>query len=251
MKYYLIILLGLLFFVSCDKTLHKENVVDEQKNLRDTSSSILANTAKKEEASFNWKDYWKKPDQKAILLKNPKVHWLIKECLKDTAIVVMTKPLLEYLEMYSEIKSLGDINNDGINDSIMVIPELIKYPNGSIEEGGRSVVFTDKTIPRIQIDVPCIHPEYIFPVADIDNDGTFELGKYYSSCASRFKGLDLITLQNGIWEYKGHVTFDTMFETPKMEERIEKTGANTYRMREIMEARLDEKKDVWIDFKMN
>ena len=128
MKYYLIILLGLLFFVSCDKTLHKENVVDEQKSVLDTSSSTLANTAKKEEVSFSVFDHYEKPDQKAILLKNPKVHWLIKECLKDTAIVVLTEPLLEDLEMYSKIKSLGDINNDGINDSIMVIPTLFKAP---------------------------------------------------------------------------------------------------------------------------
>ena len=156
----------------------------------------------------------------------------------------MSRQIIHDLERYSKIKSLGDINNDGINDSILVVPELFITRENSIEDGA-SVIFTDKKIPRIRVDSPCLETDYIFPVSDINNDGITELGKYYSSCASRFKGLQLISLNQKEWNIKGQVTFDIFFEEPKKEERIEKIELNKFLMREITSENVNEKTDIW------
>ena len=192
----------------------------------------------------NWKEHWENPTQKVELLSNSKIHKRIKECLNDTSIVILTATLIDDLERYSKIKSLGDINNDGINDSILVVPELFITRENSIEDGA-SVIFTDKKIPRIRVDSPCLETDYIFPVSDINNDGITELGKYYSSCASRFKGLQLISLNQKEWNIKGQVTFDIFFEEPKKEERIEKIELNKFLMREITSENVNEKTDIW------
>jgi|GEM_PF-3570525 len=207
-------------------------------------------TAKTEIAELNsWRDHWENPAHKAELLSNSKIHKRIKECLNDTSIVVLTSTLIDDLERYSKIKSLGDINNDGINDSILIIPELFITADGAIEDGA-SVIFTDKNIPRIKVDSPCLETNYIFPVADMDSDGFVELGKYYSSCASRFKGLELISLNHKEWQIKGQVTYDIFYEEPKKEERIEKTEVNKFRMREITLEDVNKKTDTWKMFEM-
>ncbi|MFK7750809.1 MAG: hypothetical protein AB8B65_20620 [Kordia sp.] len=205
---------------------------------------------KTEITEFNsWRDHWEKPAQKAELLSNSKIHKRIKESLKDTTIVVLTSILVDNLDRYSEIKSLGDINNDGINDSILIIPELFITTNNAVEDGA-SVIFTDKKIPPIRVNSACLETSYIFPVSDIDNDGIIELGKYYSSCASRFKGLQLISLNQEEWKIKGQVTFDILYEEPKKEERIEKIELNKFRMREITSENADDKIDTWKVFEM-
>ncbi|WP_034062094.1 hypothetical protein [Lacinutrix jangbogonensis] len=109
----------------------------------------------------SWRDHWENPNQKTQLLSNSKIHTRVKECLNDTTIVVLTSTLIEDLESYSIIKSLGDINKDGINDSIIIIPELFITKENSYENGA-SAIFTDKKIPRIRVDVPCLEIEYFF-----------------------------------------------------------------------------------------
>lgn len=198
---------------------------------------------------ISWRDHWEKPTQKAELLSNSKVHKRIKECLMDTSIVVLTSTLVDDLERYSKIKSLGDINNDGVYDSIIVIPELFIDEEGAIENGA-SAIFTNNEIPRIRVDVPCLEVDYFFPVDDINNDGLTELGKYYSSCASRFKGLELISLEQNEWKRKGQVTFDVFFDQPEKEKRIEKTGPNKFRMRKITSGYADSIIDTWETFEM-
>lgn len=212
--------------------------------------SDIGITDKTEIAETNsWKDHWEKPTQKTELTSNSKIHKRIKECLNDTSIVVLTSTLIGDLERYNKIKSLGDINNDGINDSILIIPELFFTKDNAIEDGA-SVIFTDKNIPRIRVDSPCLETNYIFPVSDINNDGITELGKYYSSCASRFKGLELISLNQKEWNIKGQVTFDIFFEEPEKEKRIEKIELNKFRMREITSENVNEKTDIWKIFEM-
>ncbi|WP_179336290.1 hypothetical protein [Winogradskyella costae] len=207
-------------------------------------------TDKTEIVEFNsWRDHWENPTQKVELLSNSKIHKRIKECLNDTSIVVLTSILIDDLERYSKIKSLGDINNDGINDSILIIPELFITKENSYENGS-SAIFTDKKIPRIRVNVPCLETDYFFPVDDINNDGNIELGKYYTSCASRFKGLELISLNSNEWNIKGQVTFDIFFEEPKKEKRIEKIELNKFRMREITSENVNEKTDIWKTFEM-
>nr|WP_321227889.1 hypothetical protein [uncultured Psychroserpens sp.] len=226
------ILLLLILFSSCKNKLDSKSI------------------SKTEFPEFNsWKDHWENPTQKEELLSNSKIHKRIKECLNDTSIVILTSTLINDIERYSKIKSLGDINKDGINDSILVIPELYITTDNAVEEGA-SIIFTDKKIPRIRVDSPCLETNYIFPVADIDNDGIIELGKYYSSCASRFKGLELISMNQEEWNIKGQVTFDIFYEEPKKEKRIEKIELNKFRMREITSENVDEKTDTWKIFEM-
>ena len=197
----------------------------------------------------SWRDHWENPKQKAQLLANPNIHERIKACLKDTTIVVLTASLLEDLERYAVTKPIGDINNDGVNDSIMIIPELYITKEQGIEDGA-SAIFTDKNLPRIRVDVSCLEAHYFFPVADINDDGITELGQYYTSCASRFKGLKLISLDQGKWKTKGQVIFDVFYEEPKKEKRIEKVGTNKFRMREITAENTDRIIDIWKTFEM-
>ena len=205
---------------------------------------------KTEAVEFNsWRDHWENPSQKVDLLSNSKIHNRIKECLNDTSIVVLTSTLANEIERYSKIKSLGDLNNDGINDSILIIPELFITKDNTIEEGA-SIIFTNIKLPRIRVNSPCLETNYIFPVADINNDGIIELGKYYSSCASRFKSLELISLNQKEWNVKGRVTFDIFYEEPKKEKRIEKIELNKFRMREITSENTDSIIDTWKIFEM-
>ncbi|PQJ32567.1 hypothetical protein BST92_11805 [Nonlabens arenilitoris] len=205
---------------------------------------------KTEFPEFNsWRDHWENPKQKTQLLSNSKIHERIKESLNDTTIVVLTSTLIENLERYSIIKSLGDINKDGINDSIIIIPELFITKENSYENGS-SAIFTDKKIPRIRVDVPCLETDYFFPVDDINNDGNTELGKYYTSCSSRFKSLELISLSQEKWKIKGRVTFDVFYEEPEKEQRIEKIERNKFRMREITSENTDNIIDTWKTFEM-
>lgn len=203
-----------------------------------------------EDSNFkNWKEHWEETNHKKILFSNSSIHTRIKECLKDTSIIVITSTLINDIERYSKIKSLGDINNDGLNDSIIIIPELYITDKNGIEEGA-SAIFTDIRIPRIRVDSPCLEVDYFFPVDDINKDGIIELGKYYSSCASRFKGLQLISLENKEWNIKGQVTFDIFYEEPKKEERIQKLGLNRFRMREITSESNDSIIDTWTIFEI-
>ncbi|AXO80992.1 hypothetical protein DZC78_11555 [Olleya aquimaris] len=208
---------------------------------KDDKNLEVGATIKNNETS-NWKDYWEKPNERAELIANPIIHERIKQCLKDTSIIVLTSMILENPTNYSKVKYLGDINKDGLNDSILIIPELYITKDKSYENGA-SVIFTDNQIPRIKVDVSCLETEYIFRAFDIDDDGIAELGKYYTSCASRFKTLELISLKNNNWNILGQVLFDTWYENPIIEERIRKIGQNKFQMREITE-----EIDIWKTF---
>ena len=93
-----------------------------------------------------------------------------------------------------EFKNLGDLNNDGKNDSIFILPSL-----GWCEEG-QSYYFTDNKIPRIETESNCCHLEGVFSIGDIDEDGGNEIAEYNSSCASNFKVFRIWTLKDGKWK---------------------------------------------------
>lgn len=100
-----------------------------------------------------------------------------------------------------EFKKLGDVNGDGENDSVFILPGL-----GWCEEG-QSYYFTDNKIPRIQTDSYCCHTESIFSIGDIDEDGGNEIAEYYSSCASNFKYFKIWTLKKNNWKLVNKFTF--------------------------------------------
>lgn len=98
-------------------------------------------------------------------------------------------------EFYNQrFNNLGDLNGDKKIDSVFVLSAL-----NSCEEGD-SYYFTNNTIPRIQTESNCYHPESIFSMADIDEDGGNEIGQYYSSCSSAFKSINIWTLKNNKWK---------------------------------------------------
>jgi hypothetical protein len=130
----------------------------------------------------------------------------------------------------------------------MVVPELFVTVDSSYENG-TSIIFSDPSIPRIRVDQECLDLDYVFVTADIDEDKHLELGKYYTSCASRFKKIDLLSLKDNQWTSYGAVTFDKWFEDPPKEQRIRKVDKGRFEMREVTDsagARIDR----WIRFSL-
>ena len=197
----------------------------------------------------NWKDRWENPKSREQILLAPTIHKRIKDCLLDTSIVVLTKSLVSDSVRLFQIKNLGDINGDNVNDSIMVIPELYITSDSSYENG-TSIIFSDARIPRITVDQECLAVDFVFVAGDIDEDGIMELGKYYTTCVSRFKSLELITLKKDRWDIFGAVTYDVWFEEPPKEQRIRKIIKNEFEMRELTDSS-NVKVDRWIKFRLD
>jgi hypothetical protein len=199
-------------------------------------------------AMVDWRDHWEDPKEKDSILLMEWVHPRVKQCLMDTKIVVLTGLFLSDTSRFNTLRNLGDINGDLINDSIMVVPELFVTPDSSYENG-TSIIFSDPSIPRIRVDQECLNVDFVFATADINEDKHMELGKYYTSCVSRFKRIDLLSLKDNQWLFSGAVTFDTWFEDPPKEQRIRKTDKGQFEMREITDS-AGVKIDRWIKFKL-
>jgi hypothetical protein len=106
---------------------------------------------------------------------------------------------------FEGVKNLGHIINNRINDTVFVVPPL------NYCDDGDAYVFFDSRLPRLQTDSYCCHPENIFFIGDIDEDGVAEIGEYYSSCVSRYKSLYVYTLKNNQWKEVGHSTYDLFY----------------------------------------
>ena len=134
-----------------------------------------------------------------------------------------------------ELKNLGDLNGDGKNDSVFILPSL-----GWCEEG-QSYYFTDNKIPRILTDSNCCHIESIFSIGDIDEDGGNEIAEYYSSCASNFKYIDIWTLKVNKWKLVDKFAFfynNGKYEAIKDFNKLyQKIAKNKFRFLEISDMR--------------
>lgn len=97
-------------------------------------------------------------------------------------------------EEFEGFRNVGDIDNDNREDFVFVLAPINRC------EEGQSYYFSNPGIPRISTDSNCCHPESIFSIGDIDEDGRNELGEYYSSCASRYKAITIWTLKEGKWK---------------------------------------------------
>ncbi len=105
------------------------------------------------------------------------------------------------IQNFEGFQNLGDIDNDGIDDSVFVLDRL------SYCEEGQSYYFSNPTIERIYTESNCCHPNSTFSIGDIDEDGRNEIGQYYSSCASRYKRINFWTLRGDRWEELGEFAF--------------------------------------------
>jgi hypothetical protein len=159
------------------------------------------------------------------------------------------KDIKEYFE---GIKYIGRVKNK--KDSVFVLNPIIYCQiKGEDDMMGKAYYFTDTSLPRLQTDSNCCHPENLFPVGDIDEDGVAEVGLYYSSCSSRYKSLRVYTLKNNNWKKVGECVYDLMYhnETDDYKPYIKKTGKSTFKMLEITDITEDTTrigKPNWIKF---
>lgn len=161
------------------------------------------------------------------------------------------KDVTDYFE---GIKYVGSIKN--VRDSVFVLNPIILCPYEDEDTfDGQAYYFTDTSLPRLQTNSYCCHPENLFTVGDIDEDGISEIGIYYSSCASRFKELQVYTLKNSIWKKIGTCTYDLAYaeENKPYRDYIKKTGKNKFIMLEITDSPKDKSKmgkPNWLPFSM-
>jgi len=182
------------------------------------------------------------------LLSNSKLNPIVRYYILDTTTMV----LLDQITDSIQYKSLGDINGDGRQDSIFLMPEFL-YNDSTKSLGSitRSFTFTNKSLSRIQKDEGCNQLDDLFVTNDIDEDGIKELGLYTSSCASHYKALTVFSYKNGSWKEEGVVTFDLFHDNPPKEERIKKTSKGKFALREISDLGIENKfHDAWIDFEI-
>jgi hypothetical protein len=100
----------------------------------------------------------------------------------------------ETIANFEGFHNVGDIDGDKKVDYVFVLSPINRC------EEGQSYYFSNSAIPRIETESHCCHPESVFSVGDIDEDGRNELGEYYSSCASRYKAITIWSFKAGRWK---------------------------------------------------
>ncbi|MEO8150865.1 MAG: hypothetical protein ABI723_24745 [Bacteroidia bacterium] len=141
---------------------------------------------------------------------------------------IITYENSELISGFEGLKNIGDLNGDNINDTVFLVP-----PFNYCDEG-YSYSFFDTSLPRLFSDSYCCHPDNLFSISDIDEDGTSEICIFYSSCVSRFKSLIAYTLKGGQWKQIGRCTFDINILKPLKEKRVRKISKGKFEMLEIV-----------------
>jgi hypothetical protein len=111
-------------------------------------------------------------------------------------------------EGFEGVKTIKSVYNDKKEDAVFVVPSF------NYCDEGDSYCFYDQTLPRLYTESNCCHPNNLFILQDIDEDGIREIGIYYSACSSRFKALKIYSLKNGKWTEVASSTFDTFMKNP-------------------------------------
>jgi hypothetical protein len=166
---------------------------------------------------------------KEVLLKN----YLSKYQTDTCGIIAYSDKDLK--EGFEGIKNIGDINGDKIADTVFIVPPF------NYCDDGYSYSFFDTTLPRLFTDSYCCHPDNLFSIGDIDEDGTSEICIFYSSCVSRFKSLIAYSLKDGQWKQIGRCTFDINVMKPDKEKRVRKISKGKFEMLEIVINNFDKK----------
>ena len=142
-------------------------------------------------------------------------------------------------EGFEGVKAIGEINGNNITDTVFILPTF------NYCDDGDSYYFFDTTLPRLYTDSYCCHPDNLFSIGDIDEDGITEVCIFYSSCTSRFKSLIAYSLKNNTWTQIGRCTFDIGFMKPDKEKRVRKVGKGIFEMLEIVD---EAESKVWKQF---
>ena len=158
--------------------------------------------------------------------KSVLVKYLDKYQSDTCGIIVYEKPALD--SRFEGLKNIGDINHNKINDTVFVLPPF------NYCDDGYSYVFFDTTLPRLLTDSYCCHPDNLFSIGDIDENGISEICLFYSSCTSRFKSLIAYSLKGNQWQQIGRCTFDINVMTPAKEKRVRKISKGKFEMLEIV-----------------
>lgn len=140
-------------------------------------------------------------------------------------------------EEYLKPEPFGDVDADGLQDSVLVMPEFL-YTDSSKHSGneGQAFVFTKASLGKLLSPEPgCNHIANMFLLEDIDEDGIREIGLYTSSCASRYKALRVFALRKGTWREMGSVPFDIHCPDPPKQERVRKVKRSVFEMRYVTE----------------
>lgn len=152
------------------------------------------------------------------------IHNYFSKYQTDTCgIIVYDNSLLQ--SEFKGIKALCDINGNKKADSVFVIPPF------NYCDDGESYCFLDKSLPRLFTDSYCCHPDNLFVIEDIDEDGIKEIGIFYSSCVSRFKSLRIYSLKQQSWKEIGISIFDIQTQSPtkvKFEKLVKKVSKNKF-----------------------
>lgn len=130
---------------------------------------------------------------------------------------------------FEGVKKIEDINGDKIDDAFFVMP-----PFNYCDEG-YSYSFFDSSLPRLLTDSYCCHPDNLFSIGDIDEDGLSEICIFHSSCVGRFKSLIAYSLKNNEWKEIGNCGFDISFMNPGKEKRVRKISKGKFEMLEIID----------------
>ena len=130
---------------------------------------------------------------------------------------------------FEGVKNIGDINGNKIADTVFVLPPF------NFCDDGYSYSFFDPALPRLFTDSYCCHPDNLFSIGDIDEDGISEICILYSSCTSRFKSLIAYSLKGGQWKQIGRCTFNISFMKPEKEKRVRKISKRKFEMLEIVD----------------
>jgi hypothetical protein len=140
----------------------------------------------------------------------------------------------------------------GRSASVFVLNPLTRCEPDS---SGQAYYFTDTTLPRLLTESDCCHPNNIFAVGDIDEDGISEIGQYYSGCASRYKLLRVYSLRKNEWHEVGSCVYDLAYANADKPYNsfVRKRRRNKFEMLEITDLTSDKRsigKPRWLQFSM-
>lgn len=107
----------------------------------------------------------------------------------------------DLIDEFEGFQNVGDIDKDGKDDFVFILRAI------NFCEEGNSYYFSNPNIPRILTESNCCHPDSIFSIGDIDEDGSNEIAQYYSGCASRYKHFNIWTFKNNQWKEITEINF--------------------------------------------